>query len=272
MLQVCLSSQVSSAGFEALSKLRLLRQFLFGETINDKWNWEIEKNFLVLCWQILPQLKAAGRRFDVLGMEDQWTFFRSTQSFGPCRNHYHNHLVQQPQLTELGLEDLYLSWEVQPHEHLKLPELKSLSLIGPAGDVLSLCERFPTITALALIWPLLHIKLEVIMKVLQKIGRRLNSLVLKNIGSIYDMTFSLYEVLELCPNLERLMISLCYTSDATHIWPKRFFDCLEEVHFHKCEQLLPPGFVMQVNIFTNENTCLFKNSFAFVMPFELKIK
>jgi hypothetical protein len=206
VLKVELSSDVSSAGIKALSTLRHLRQFLFGEY---SWgSWERAKECIPLCAEYLPHLKGVGR-FDS-------KFLRE------C---HHNELVQQQQLPQLSLANLSIGRGVEPHKNLQLPELESLSLWFPMNDVVGLCERFSTISALEL-YDLRDAPPDTVMTVLQKVGGRLRSL------SLYGspQPLSLTKIFELCPQLESFKIEYCSFIDTpTACWPEKYFSRLTEV-------------------------------------------
>lgn len=249
VLQVGLSSEVSSVGFQALTNLRLLRQFIFGNSMHYS-KWQLHKKLLVLCWQNLPHLKVAGCSFNFLHADMFVTYLGSY-------NHrsYHDHLVQQQQLTKLSLESLCIGFEVQPHENLDLPELKSLSIKLPTTkEVFDLCDRFNTISALGIYCT--ELLGEDLITVLQSIGQRLRFLALDVMSS--EQRMSLCKVLEICPNLQGFRFTNCFFNDTSNIWPQRLFSCLEEVNLDFENQHIPPGFAMQVNDFNYT----FKKSFC----------
>jgi hypothetical protein len=102
VLQIGLSPEVSSTGFEALSELHNLEKFIFGNCM-DRCEWKLESKFLLLCAKILPHLKAAGRLFDFLDAEDLYNF-----GFN-CNRGYHNEMLQNLQEpATLGLQLLSL--------------------------------------------------------------------------------------------------------------------------------------------------------------------
>jgi hypothetical protein len=227
VLQVELSLEISIVGFEALSTLRHLRQFLFGNCFEGR-SLEHDKKCLLWCAQFLPQLKVAGRHFDFL-----YGYTRGSE--------HHNELVQQQQLPKLSLADLTIGRDVEPHENLQLPELESLSLWLPMKDVVSLCDHFATISALALhgTWVALPDLAIQILTVLQNVGGRLRSLSLQEV----DVPLSLAKIFESCPRLESFRIQFCNFNDAPTVqWPEKYFSYVKEAHVGN-----PPGFVMQVN-------------------------
>lgn len=212
---------MSSVGFQALSKLRQLRQFLFGEHI---YSLELEEKFFLLCSQFLPQLKVSCRRFDKLDSVD---------------NGFYNKSLQQP--ITLSLNNIAVSEDVQLHENLQLPELQSISLRKPMKDVLGLLERFSTVSALGLS-EVENVPEDIMIStVLQSVGGRLRSLILYDVQQV----LSLAQVFQLCPRLERFRISYCKFQDTSSKWPEKHFNCLEEV-FVSADQLIPPGFILQV--------------------------
>lgn len=242
VLEVELSLDVSSVGFEALSKLRHLRQFLFGESLYGL-EWEHEKKLLLLSSRILPQLRVAGRCFDILLDIDVLygadVFEHSTG--------YHDEMVQE-KIAVLSLENLVLGRDVHPYENLQMPELKSLSLWFPNNeDVLPLCERFSNISQLGIHSCEEHGHEEMIKKVLQSLGQQLRLLLLDEVSQ----TPSLAEILRFCPRLERFRLcsyfhNFSLDDGASNEWPERSFSCMEEVVLQVNN--IPCGFIMQVNI------------------------
>jgi hypothetical protein len=222
VLQVELSLTVSSVGFEALSTLRHLRRFHFAECLDV--TWKHEKNCLLLCAQYLPQLKFIGRYHD---------FFCG----GAQRSDHHNHLVMQQHLPKLSLALLIIGQEVNPHENFYVPELESLSLWMPMKDPVGLCDRFSTISALALYRP----NSDVVMTVLQSVGGRLRSL------SLYDVQqpMSFAKIFEFCPRLENIKIGVCSSIDT--VWPEKCFSCVKKARMSGSDNF-PQGFIMQVKM------------------------
>jgi hypothetical protein len=206
VLKVELSSDVSSAGIKALSTLRHLRQFLFGDYYLG--SWEQLKQSHLLCAEYLPHLKGVGRFDSMLLSEYQ-----------------HNELVQQQQLPKLSLANLTIGKEVVLQPNLQLPELQSMSVFFPMSDVVGLCERFSTVSALAL-YDLRDAPPDTVMTVLQKVGGRLRSL------SLYGspQPLSLTKIFELCPQLESFKIEYCSFIDTpTACWPEKYLSRLTEV-------------------------------------------
>ena len=205
VLKVELSSDVSSAGIKALSTLCHLRQFLFDGYFGS---WERAKEYILLCAEYLPHLKGACE-FDSMFVSE----------------HMHNELVQQQQLPKLSLANLSIGKEVVPNKNLQLPELESLSVFFPMSDVVGLCERFLTVSALAL-YDLKDAPPDTVMTVLQKVGGRLRSL------SLYGspQPLSLAKISELCPQLESFKIEYCIFIDTPILCgPEKYFSRLTEV-------------------------------------------
>lgn len=236
-MQVGLRSDVSSVGLEALSKLQHLRMLLFGEYVET---WEQETKFLLLCSQFLPQLRAAGRHFGVYNFNELYMNMGLDVDTHINRTSYHHYVVQQQEPCKLSLEHLLLKEDVQPHEKCQLPELQSLTVTRPNGDVLKMINRYSTISALAF-YETDFSPLDLVTEVLQGIGRRLHTLVLSEIPN----PFSLSEVLQLCPNVKHLRLDFCHFNDSSIEWPENLLSCLEEVHFC-CPYKAPPDFIKQV--------------------------
>jgi hypothetical protein len=239
VLQVGLTSDVSSTGFKALATLQHLEQFVFGECMPES-DWENESKFLDLCPPFLPQLKVAGRHMNLLKVADMYM-----DGFQYARG-YHSEMVQQlQQLTELSLKLLNLNDDVVPSENVKFPELEELLLWNPSSHALGLCDRFATVTALGLyrcdktdVIPALHC-----------VGLRLHSLVLYEV----EKMFSLAEVLRLCPYLKRFKVFGSMVNEAPEEWPEATFRCMEQAEFGSMK--LPPGFVKQVNAYISSTFC-----------------
>jgi hypothetical protein len=225
VLQVELSLQVSCVGFGALSTLCHLRQFHFAESMATIWTHE--KKCLLLCAQYLPQLKFIGRYHDFLCGAAQ-------------RPDHHNHLVSNEQhLPKLSLAHLIIGEEVKPRVNFYVPELESLSLWMPMKDVVGLCDRFSTISALALYRP----SADVVLAALERVGQRLRSL------SLFDVfqPMSFAKLFECCPRLENFRIELCICIDT--VWPKKWFNCVKEA---RVSGSLPSGFIMQVKMLASK--------------------
>jgi hypothetical protein len=246
VLQIGLHSNVSSVGFEALSTLPHLRHLVFGDSMKE---WRQEQKCLMLCSKFLPHLRVAGHRIDVLDLNTIYDLRRHRHFF--LNSHrYHHQIVRQRQPNKLSLENLMLSYDVQPHENCQLPELKSLSLCMPRGDVLGLCDRFSTISELGL-----HEtdSPDLVITVLRGLGRRLRTLVLTEVPH----ALSLGDVLSYCPNLERWRFEFCNFVDNSNVWPEGCMSCLEEAYFGY-HRKVPPGFLLQVekNIYLYAQICL----------------
>jgi hypothetical protein len=230
VLQVCLSLEVSSTGFEALSKLHNLEQFIFGESMFQR-DWERESKFLLLSAKILPHLKVAGRHLDFLRADYDYYFDR--------KQGYHNKMLQNlHEPATLGLQLLNLGQDFLPNENIQFPQLKELVLWSPSSGTISVCDRFAAVPALGLYDCL---KSDVL-PVLQHVGQRLHSLVLH---AFDQKSTSLAEVLRLCPNLKRFKVSYTDVREEAGPWPESAFWCMEEAYFEFVT--LPNGFLKQVN-------------------------
>jgi hypothetical protein len=230
VLKVGLSRDVSSAGFKALSTLRHLRQFLFRDYYVG--GLARAKECILLCAEYLPHLKGAAT-FD-------------SKFLSECQ---HNELVQHQQLSKLSLANLSIGRNVEPHKNLQLPELESLSVRFPMNDVVGLCDRFSTISALVLC-DIKYASPETVMTVLQGVGGRLRSLSL----IFAPQPLSLAKIFELCPQLESFKIEYCNIIDTpTVCWPENYLSCLNEVSVYRFRDetgrwnSLAVGFIMQVN-------------------------
>jgi hypothetical protein len=225
-------SYVSSTGFKALSELQHLEQFIFGESENS-CGWTEESKHIVLCSKYLPQLKVIGRRLEFLGFDD--CMFDIPEG-------YHNNMLQhlqQPAVLGLQLLNLAgLEGDCQPNEDVHFPDLEVLILWAPTSGMLNLCDRFKTVSTLALYH---GNKIEDIMPVLCRVGQRLHSLVLFNV----DKRFSLAEVLLNCPRLKCFAVEDSEVNRAPELWPAASFTCMEEVNLQTVK--LPPGFMKQVS-------------------------
>lgn len=218
---------MSSVGFEALSKLKHLQQFLFGDFEED---WQLHRVCLLLCTQFLPKLRFIGLDFSDLNNE---TFEEEDHG-----NFYHDQVVQQP--IQLGLEEVILSGHAQPHNNCQLPQLRTLHLFRPVGDVAGMCDRFLTLSEISFY----EGDTDTVMAVLQLVGRRLHKLVMEEIG---PQEFVLPTLLQLCPNLKHLHIVMCgYDDSYTSAWPTEIFGCLEEVNLQMVYEPLPCGFIVMV--------------------------
>jgi len=222
-----LTSEVSSTGIKALSKLQHLEQFIFA----DGLDWELESEYIDLCAKYLPQLKVIGRIFDFLS-----SFFDYDLPEG-----YHNEMLkhlQQPAV--LGLRLLTLEGDCQPNENVHFPELEVLILWSPTKGMLNLCDRFESVSTLAIHCDRNGCDLEDVMSVLCRVGQRLHSLLLSEFNRL-----SLADVLLNCPRLKCFAVQLSRVNQAPVLWPTASFTCLEEVNLQTVQ--LPPGFLKQVN-------------------------
>jgi hypothetical protein len=228
VLQVILAAEVSSVGFEALSKLKNLQQFLFRDLEQD---WHLHERCLLLCTQFLPKLRIVGLDFSDLSLE---TF--SEEDDG---NFYHDQVVQQP--IQLGLEEVILSGDAQPHHKCQLPQLRTLHLFRPVGDVAGMCDRFLALEVISFY----EAKAETVMAVLQLVGHRLHKLIL---DEIKPGKLSVSKMLQLCPNLKHLHMVLCEFDDSYTVWPVEMLSCLEEVNIQMVYEPLPCGLIVKVKI------------------------
>jgi hypothetical protein len=233
-LEVGLALDVSSAGFEALSKLPHLQQFLFGEHMKED-DWKHQVRFFNLCTEYLPHLKAAGHNFNIMQVDD-----REFQGFNRARG-YHSELVQQlKRPATLGLQLLNLADDVLPEKRIKFSGLEELALWNPTSRSLDWCDRNTSVTALGL-YECNKTGLAPVLRLLHQVGQRLDSLVLH----LVDEEFSLAEVLQLCPRLKRFKLSRCKVKKDPEQWPEEAFSFMEETWFF-CVKL-PRGFLIQVN-------------------------
>jgi len=235
--------EVTSIGFQALSTLLHLKQFLFGNCFEGR-SWEHLQKCILLCAQYLPHLKVAGRQFDIL--------------YGYSRGcNYHKELLHQQQLPKQSLADLIIGSDVEPFKNLQFPVLESLSLWLPVKDMVSLCDRFSTITALALHGS--SPDTAVIMTLLQSVGGRLRTLALQEV----QRPLSLAQVFEYCPRLGGFRIQFCnFNDDPSTEWPDKYFNNVKEAHVGNQRpdagwESLPPGFLMQVHIICLQESCLY---------------
>jgi hypothetical protein len=241
VLQVGLSSEVSSTGFEALSKLHHLEQFIFGDECMLMIDLMLETEFLLLCPKILPHLKVAGRHFDLLKVND--TYDDDDDDGVNLNQGYHNEWLQNlHEPATLGLQLLNLCYDFQPNKNIQFPQLEELVLWNPSSScAISLCDRFAAVSALGLY----GCGNSDVLPVLRHVGQRLHSLVLDFVHDYYHgLTIS--EVLRLCPNLKRFRVSNIYViNEDTGPWPEAAFRCMEEAYFENAD--LPCGFLKQVN-------------------------
>jgi hypothetical protein len=233
VLQVGLKSDVSSAGFKALSKLPHLQQFLFGDNL-DWRNWRRELRFLRLCTEYLPQLRVAGRSFDVMDADAAWYTCGTDRARG-----YHNELLQHLQQPTALSTQLFLNLadDFLPPATVKYPKVEELLLWEPSERLLGLLgERFASLTVLGL-----YCSATDVVPALQRVGQHLHTLVLDCVGH----AFSLAKVLQLCPRLKRFKVHCCIENGEPEEFPEGAFSYMEEAHFEGGK--LPTGFLKQVN-------------------------
>jgi hypothetical protein len=235
VLQVGLSSVVSSKGIEALSELHHLEQFIFADDeCRNQSDWKLDSKFLLLSAKILPHLKVAGRHFDFLRVDvDLYS-----DEFN-CIPGYHNEMLQNlHEPATLSLQLLSLRKDFLPNENIKFPLLEELMLWSPSSRTISVCDRFATVPAIGLY----DCRDLDVLPVLRHVGQRLHSLVLDNFD---QESTSLAEVLRLCPNLKRFRVSNTNVNKEAGPWPEASFWCMEEAYFETAT--LPNGFLKQVN-------------------------
>jgi len=123
VLRIHLSSNVSGAGFKALSKLLQLREFLFGENMEK---WELEQKCVMWSVKLIPQLSLVGRRYDVSNFDSNAQLFK-----------YHNAVTRLRRPIELGLEELVLNGTVRLSLNVRLCKVRAVHWYMPdGGDVL----------------------------------------------------------------------------------------------------------------------------------------
>lgn len=77
VLEICLNTNVSGAGFKALSKVIHLQELLFGKHMK---NWELEQKCVVWSVKFMPRLHVVGRRYDVSDFDSYITHIMDTCS------------------------------------------------------------------------------------------------------------------------------------------------------------------------------------------------
>jgi hypothetical protein len=233
-LEVGLALDVSSAGFESLSKLPNLQQFIFGEHM-EECDWKHQVRFFNLCTEHLPHLKAAGRSFNVMHVAA--SEFRGFD----CARGYHSELVKQlKRPATLSLQLLNLADDVLPEKRIKFSGLEELVLWSPSSRMLDWCDRNTSVTAVGL-YECNKTGLAPVLRLLHQVGQRLDSLVLHLVRE----EFSLAEVLQLCPRLKRFKLSSCKVKNNPEQWPEEAFSYMKETWFDMVK--LPRGFLNQVN-------------------------
>jgi len=234
LLRVSLTLDVSSAGFESLSKLPHLQQFIYGEFMKE-CDWKHEVRFFTLCTEYLPHLRVAGQCFDVMGMDDL-----NAHRYKIARG-YHNELVKQlNQPTTLSLQLLNLWADVLPKKRTKFSNLEELILWDPTSRLLEWCDRHAKLTSLGL-YEYRKTDIAPVLSALHQVGQRLHSLVF---CEFFCCEFSLAEVIQLCPRLKRFKVISCTVKKDPDQWPEAAFSCLEEVCFESIT--FPPGFLKKV--------------------------
>ena len=234
-MNVSFHYMVSDVAFEALSKLPHLKKFLFQHA-----EWVVFNRGILLSAKFLPQLQVVG--VDVVTRV-------GTGVFSFTSNPIHNTLVERQHPVHLGLEEIVLSRRVQLHPTCRLPHLKSMHLIHPSRNLVTLPELFATITELGF-YDALSTR---ILEVLPLVGYRLSSLIIQEPIPLF---LPLSEILTLCPNLKSLQLFRCQLTpvgDGEVVkfkWPnKDCFQSLEYVHIemrHGHDSLLPEGFLKKV--------------------------
>jgi hypothetical protein len=232
VLETGLSEDVSGVGIEAMSKLRNLRHF---DCSFDNYVAERDLKCLLLCAQHLPWLHIVGSDFLPVLESDFFGKLCYPNSFT-----YHDELAKQP--FTLGLRQLMLDTNDEtvftvPHNEFLLPDLQALHLSGPRNDVIDLCNRYSTVTNLALY----HIKADQVIKILQGVGGRLTRLWLTPIKG----KLSLSKILQLCPNLVQFQIHHLRCSDwDTHLPKDVSLGSLEEVSLHVAHNHFAPHHII----------------------------
>lgn len=248
-MNISLDYRVSHVGFEALSKLPHLKKFTFHHA-----KGVVFSRCILLSAQFLPQLRVVG--VDISSWVRPGVFSGT--------NRIHNSLVEHQQPVHLGLEEVVFNRRVQLHPTCRLPNLKSMHLIQPSSNLLSLLELFPTVTELGF-YDAMSSR---ILELLSFVGCRLSSLIIEEPTPWF---LPLSDILTLCPNLKSLQLFDCPLTpfeDGEVIpfkWPsKDLFRSLEYVHIVKpyYDSALPEGFITKVfkQSIKNPFTYLLKNS------------
>jgi hypothetical protein len=230
-LNISLDYRVSNDGFKALSKLPNLKKFTFHHA-----KGVVFSRCILLSTQFLPQLRVVG--VDISSWVRPGVFTGT--------NRIHNSLVEHHQPVHLGLEEVLLNRRVQLHPTCRLPHLKSMHLIHPSSNLLSLLEPFPTVTELGF-YDALTTR---ILELLPLVGCRLSSLIIEEPRPRF---VPLSDILTLCPNLKSLQLFGCRLTpfgDEDVIpfkWPSQdLFRSLEYVQIEKRYDALPEGFIKKV--------------------------
>jgi hypothetical protein len=231
--------KVTKVGFRALATLPSLRKFTFRGALGD---WSLaQQRCMLWCSQFLPRLQIAGVECSI---ELQYDV---TRHILLENRYFHNQHLLQP--VQLGLQEVYLNGQVDPHPNCLLPQLKGVHWYRPtcAGDVGDFCSQFQTFTELGIC----DFGKKVLELALKQVGRRLTRFMLQ------DMTIaSLPKIFQLCPNLEYVQFFNCQFRDPA-TWPHNLLGSLEEVFL--CmdrENSLPEGLISQVNTIDFQCFCL----------------
>ena len=209
---------MSRVGFQALAKLEYLREVLFPVNVQCPH----QERALALCAQFLPNLRIIGHSF-------------SKSRFDLMLGGYHDGIMLKKPQT-LKLEELALSGDVEHVLSCKLPELRTLMLSKPTGDIATVCESFQNLSTLIFSGAdMVNIE-----SVLQRVGWRLGCL------SIDSTTPKLLlgNVLGFCPNLK--ILTLEYRRGDVWNLPDGCLRVLEEVNLDMDSRLFPSGFIVQV--------------------------
>jgi hypothetical protein len=217
-LEIVIGLNVSRVGFQALAKLEYLREVLFPGNLQCPH----QGRALALCAQFVPNLRIIGHSC-------------SKSRFDSMLGGYHDGVMLKQRQT-LKLEELALSGDVEHVLSCKLPELRTLMLSRPTGDIAAVFDSFQNLSTLILSGA----NMVNIESVLQRVGWRLGCL------SIDSTTPKLLlgNVVGYCPNLK--ILTLKYRSG--DVWNltdgcSRF---LEELNLDMDSKLFPPGFIVQV--------------------------
>jgi hypothetical protein len=188
-LDVELSVKVMSVGFEALSKLRHLRQ-VFLQVLSS----ERHLKWMLLCVRWLPHLRLVSRPLDC------------RRSDASLKNFFHDQLLEPREAQQLHLEEMGLGMcDVDCAVNCKLPELRALHLYYAMGDVVGLCERLPNKLDTLCFY---NAEQDLIERVLQRVGVRMRSLKISDARP----QLLLGQVVGLCPNLQSLSLQ-CDSND-----------------------------------------------------------
>jgi hypothetical protein len=216
-----ISYSVSNVGFQALAKLRKLRQLQF--SFENHQSLLRLKRLVVLYVEFLPHVRLLGKTC------------KNVRSYHTDQC-LHNEIVKLQNAAKLDLEELALSGDVDPAIRCQLPELQVLNLYTASGDVARVCDRFQNLSAIIFY----SVQVEVIESVLQHVGQRLSSLTV----SQTHPGLVLGNLVGWCPNLKILTLE-CSSSDVWNV-PAGCLSRLEEIHFVMFDQRFPPGFIVQV--------------------------